>query len=102
MKGFGGLGDDFFGGMLSSMDSPFDSMFNFSDRKKIIDTVHQKMHRGKNEGAYVCQTFVSSSKMGPDGKMVTENYYENNLGQHRNGNTVLTIPNADFVKTASL
>lgn len=33
MKGFGGLDDDFFGGMLSSMDSRFDSMFNFSDRK---------------------------------------------------------------------
>jgi hypothetical protein len=50
--------------------------------------VHQKLHNKKTEGGFVCQTFVSSSKMGPDGKMITEQYYDNSLGQHRNGQTI--------------
>jgi hypothetical protein len=32
------------------------------------------------QGSYVCQSFVSSSKIGPDGKVVKENYYENSMG----------------------
>lgn len=40
------------------------------------------------DGGFVCQTFVSSSKKGPDGKMITEHYYDNNMGQHRNGQTI--------------
>lgn len=36
MRGFGGLDNDFFGSMMGHMDSPFDSMFNFSDSKRCI------------------------------------------------------------------
>ena len=31
---------------------------------------------------------MSSAVMGPDGQMRQENYYENNLGQHRSGQTI--------------
>lgn len=34
------------------------------------------------------QTFVSSSKVGPDGRMHREDYFENNIGEHRGGNTI--------------
>lgn len=31
---------------------------------------------------------MSSSKVGPDGKVITENYYENNAGQNKGGKTI--------------
>lgn len=36
----------------------------------------------------MCQTYVSSSKMGPDGKIHREDYFENNMGQNKGGNTI--------------
>ncbi len=83
MKGFGGFGNDpFFGDMMSfGGRDPFEDMFKFSD-------VHKNMHSKGAEGSYVCQSFVSSSKMGPDGKVVRENYFENSMGEHRGGNTI--------------
>lgn len=50
--------------------------------------VHQKAHRNGKEGSYVCQTFVSSSTVGPDGKVNTHNYFENSAGEHKNGKTI--------------
>jgi hypothetical protein len=60
----------------------------FSGCNKSIKAVHNKLHSKKNEGTFICQTFVQSSKMGPDGKMISEKYFDSNLGQHRGGNTV--------------
>jgi hypothetical protein len=42
--------------------------------------VHQKAHRNGNQGSYVSQTFVSSSTIGPDGKVNKQSYYENSAG----------------------
>lgn len=50
--------------------------------------MHQKAHRGGKEGTFVCQTFVSSSTMGPDGKLNKQSYYENSVGEHKNGKTI--------------
>ena len=43
-------------------------MFKFSD-------IHKNMHSKGAEGSYVSQSFVSSSKMGPDGKIIREDYF---------------------------
>lgn len=58
--GFGGFGDDFFGRDRNR--DPFEEMMQFSDG-------HKKLHNSNNGGSYVCQTYVSSSTMGRDGKM---------------------------------
>ena len=50
--------------------------------------MHKNAHQKGKEGSYVCQTYVSSSKMGSDGKMHREDYFENNVGQHKSGNTI--------------
>jgi hypothetical protein len=50
--------------------------------------VHKKAHNGKSNGAFYCETFVQSSKMGKDGKPVTEKYYDRNFGEHKGGNTI--------------
>lgn len=34
------------------------------------------------------QSFVSSSKIGPDGQVIQENYFENNMSEHRGGTTI--------------
>lgn len=39
--------------------------------------VHQKAHKGGKTGNFVCQTFVSSSTVGKDGKVNTQSYFEN-------------------------
>ena len=61
MRSFGGfgMGSDFFG---DRMGDPFEDMMQFSN-------AHKGLHSGNNGGDYVCQTFVSSSTMGQDGKM---------------------------------
>lgn len=55
MSGFGNdlIGEDF-------MRDPFEQMMGFSN-------AHKGLHSSGKEGSYVCQTFVSSSKMGPNG-----------------------------------
>lgn len=50
--------------------------------------MHKKAHDRKTDGAYYCETYVQSSKMGDDGKMMTEKYYDRNYGQHKSGNTI--------------
>ena len=60
-----------FGSDLISQDflsDPFEQMMNFSN-------AHKGLHNAGKQGSYVCQTFVSSSKMGPDGKMKNESYF---------------------------
>lgn len=42
--------------------------------------MHKKAHDRKNDGAFYCETFVQSSKMGDNGKMITEKYYDRNYG----------------------
>lgn len=49
---------------------------------------HRGLHGAGKEGSYVCQTFVNSSKMGQDGKMKQESYFENSAGQNKNGQTI--------------
>lgn len=70
MRGFGGFGSDpFFGAMMGmGMGDPFEDMFKFSD-------VHKNMHSKGAQGSYVCQSYVSSAKMGPDGRMIREDYF---------------------------
>lgn len=46
------------------------------------------MHNKGKTGSFVSQTFVSSSKMGADGKIHREDYFENNMGEHQDGNTI--------------
>ncbi len=60
---------------------PFSEMMEFSN-------AHRNLHGSGKEGSYVCQTFVSSSKMGPDGKIKQESYFENSAGQNKNGQTI--------------
>jgi hypothetical protein len=70
MRGFGGFGgrDDFFGGgLMKAFDDPMQHMMNFSD-------VHRNLHGSGKEGSYVCQSYVSSSTMGPDGKMKQQSF----------------------------
>ena len=68
-RGFGGFSNDpFFGAMMGFGGDPFEDMFKFSD-------AHKNIHQKGVEGSYVCQSFVSSSKMGPDGKMIREDYF---------------------------
>lgn len=86
MRSFGGFGfggrDDFFGGgMMKPFGDPFEEMMQFSN-------AHKNLHGSGKDGAYVCQTFVSSSTMGPDGKMKQESYFENSAGQNKNGQTI--------------
>jgi hypothetical protein len=76
--GFGGFRDDFFSG---GRFDPLEQMMDFS-------SAHRDLHGRGNGGSYVCQTFVSSATMGPDGKMQKESYYENSAGQNRNGQTI--------------
>ena len=59
MRQFGSFGrDDFFGGSLfGPMKDPFGEMMEFSK-------AHKGLHGTGKEGSYICQTFVSSSKMG--------------------------------------
>ena len=53
-----------------------------------FSSAHRNLH-GKNDGgSYVCQTFVSSSSMGQDGKVKQESYFENSAGNNKNGNTI--------------
>jgi hypothetical protein len=66
--GFGGFGrDDIFSGGLSHFD-PMQQMMDFS-------SAHRNIHGQGKGGSYVCQTYVSSSTMGPDGKMQQQSYY---------------------------
>ena len=60
---------------------PLEEMMGFSKP-------HQKLHGDNKGGSYVCQTFVSSSTMGPDGKMKQESYFENTAGENKNGHTI--------------
>lgn len=46
----------------------------------VIKIVHKKAHNNKTNGAFYCETFVQSSKIGKDGKPVTEKYYDRNFG----------------------
>ena len=68
MRSFGGgmLGNDLFSDGF--MKDPFEQMMDFSN-------VHRGLHNSGKEGSYVCQTFVSSSMMGADGKMKSESYF---------------------------
>ena len=61
LRSFGGfgMGSDFFGDRMSD---PFEDMMQFSN-------AHKGLHSSNNGGNYVCQTYVSSSTMGRDGKM---------------------------------
>ena len=58
MMGFG-MGRDIFGGDMMHPFSrdPFQDMMDFS-------RPHQSLHGAGKGGSYVCQTYVSSSKMG--------------------------------------
>jgi hypothetical protein len=68
MRHFGSFGrDDFFGGGLGHFD-PLQQMMDFS-------SAHRDLHGQGKGGSYVCQTFVSSSTMGSDGKMKRESYF---------------------------
>lgn len=73
---------------MKRFNDPFEDMFKFSDCKDWLISVHQKLHSKNTDGGFVCQTFVQSSKMGPDGKIVTEQYYDQNMGEHRRGQTI--------------
>ena len=83
MRSFGGFGgmslfnNDFFKGdfMNKPFGDPMDRMMNFSDCKLFSRIVHQKAHRGNKDGSYVCQTFVSSSSVGQDGKVQKQSYF---------------------------
>ena len=46
------------------------------------------MHEKGKQGSFICQTYVSSSKVGNDGKIDRQNYFENHIGQHEGGNTI--------------
>lgn len=83
MRGFGGFDDDFMRGMqpFGLGGDPYEDMLKFSD-------VHKNMHKNGKEGSFVCQTYVSSSKVGPDGKVHREDFFENNMGEHKSGNTI--------------
>jgi len=65
MMGFG-MGRDLFGGggMMRPFGGrdPFEGMMDFS-------RPHMGLHEAGNGGSFVCQTYVSSSTMGKDGKM---------------------------------
>ena len=63
-------------------------MFKFSDSILLLYKVHRNLHEKGNEGSYVCQTYVSSSTMGKDGKINRQDYFENHTGQHEKGNTI--------------
>lgn len=62
--------------------------WTFLTVKNILDLVHKNVHKNGREGSYVCQTFVSSSTMGSDGKINKESYYENSSGQHKGNQTI--------------
>lgn len=49
--------------------------WTFLTVKNFLDLVHKNVHKNGKEGSYVCQTFVSSSTMGTDGKINKESYY---------------------------
>lgn len=69
MRSFGGLGSfgsDFFGDSL--MRDPIEEMMDFS-------RAHRGLQNAGKEGSYVCQTYVSSSTMGPDGKLKNHSYF---------------------------
>lgn len=72
MMGFGSMRNDpFFGGaMMGFGEDPFNDIFKFSDGNYSNNLVHKNMHSKGAQGSFVCQSFVSSSKMGPDGKIV--------------------------------
>ena len=83
--------DDHMMGMMGRMNDPFEDMLKFSNGIIFCLTyclVHKGMHNKGQQGSFVSQTFVSSSTMGKDGKMKTQNYYENSLGQNQNGETI--------------
>ncbi len=83
MRSFGGFGgmsmfnDGFFNDdfMMKPFEDPMNRMMGFSDSKDLSRLVHQKAHRNGKEGSFVSQTFVSSSTIGPDGKLNTNSYY---------------------------
>jgi hypothetical protein len=50
--------------------------------------VHKKAHNNRSDGVFYCETFVQSSKIGDNGKTVTEKYYDRNYGEHKGGNTI--------------
>ena len=60
---------------------PFEDMMDFS-------RPHQSLHGAGNGGSFVSQTFVSSSKMGSDGKMKHETFVENTAGHNDKGHTI--------------
>ena len=66
MHSFGGFGGSFgggFGGFSNSlMSDPFGDMMQFSNE-------HKGIHSSNNGGSYVCQSYVSSSTMGNDGRV---------------------------------
>ena len=51
-----------FGGFGGALRDPFEDMLDFS-------RPHKGLHNAGKEGSYVCQTYVSSSTMGSDGKV---------------------------------
>lgn len=52
--------------------------------------MHSRLGGRSEEGTgYSMQVFSSVSSMGPDGQIKNEQYYENSLGHHSGGNTVL-------------
>lgn len=77
--GFGGFGDDFFG--RDRIRDPFEAMMQFSEG-------HKNLHNQNKGGSYVCQTYVSSSTMGSDGKMKQQSFFQNSAGQNKGGNTI--------------
>ena len=80
---------------MRPFDDPLQHMMNFSD-------AHRNMRGSGKEGSYVCQSYVSSSTMGPDGKMKQQSYFENSAGQNKNGQTISqkqqAYKNSDGVK----
>lgn len=71
MMGLGFDNDPFLGRMMRSefRKDPLSEMNKFSDRTFYSNIVHKGMHKKAAEGSYVSQSFVSSTKMGPDGKV---------------------------------
>lgn len=52
----------------------------FDDVMSMFDSLDdQVIEKGRYGGQGVSQMYVSSSRMGPDGKLYTENYFNNNI-----------------------
>lgn len=103
MQSFGSMGlGGFFGSGPLMAGNPFDAFFGFSDCNPIVYSVHQQLNKAGAEGTFVMQAQMTSIEMGPDGRPIIENYFENNLGQHMNGQTVLYGLSIDIGEAAGL